>query len=78
MKDSKYFNIYCVDPLYLTIGEVDVSNEEKNESKYLAFGSKDKNKEVLEKYTVLLDEIKSMIEKIDNKSGEYRKDYMKI
>ena len=29
MKDSKYLNIYCVDTLYLTIGEVDVSNEKK-------------------------------------------------
>ena len=29
MKDSKYLNIYCIDTLYLTIGEVDVSNEKK-------------------------------------------------
>ena len=32
----------------------------------------------MEKYTELWDKIKNLIEKIDNKSGEYGKDYMKI
>ena len=50
---------------------------------YLVFASKDKSKEVLEKYTELWDGFKNLIEcnsieKIDNKPGEYRKDYMKI
>ena len=32
----------------------------------------------MEKYTELWDGIKSLIEEIDSKSGEYGKDYMKI
>ena len=58
MKDSDYVKIYCVNPLYLTIGEVDGSIEGKNRYKYLTFASTDKNKEVLEKYTELWDGIK--------------------
>ena len=42
-----YENIYSANPLYLIIGEVDGFIEEKNVSKYLAFDSTDKNREVL-------------------------------
>ena len=59
MKDSKYFNIDSVNPLYLTIGEVDSSIEEKNGNKYIVFASTDKNKEVSEKCTKLWDGIKN-------------------
>ena len=38
----------------------------------------DNNKEVLEKYTALRNKIKSLIEAIDNKPGEYGKNYIKI
>ena len=34
MKDSKYVNIHNVNPLHLTIAEVDGSIEEKNGNKY--------------------------------------------
>ena len=83
MKDSKYVNIHNVNPLYLIIGEGHGSIEEKHGNKYLVFASTDKNKEVLEKYTKIWDKIKNLIdcnsiEKIDNKPGEYGKDYMKI
>ena len=83
MKDSKYVNIHSVNPWYLGTGEVDGSIkcnsiEEKNKNKYLTFASTDKNKEVLKKSTELWDEIKSLIQKIDSKSCEYGKDYMKI
>ena len=78
IKDSEYVKIHSVNTLYLIIGEVDVSIAEKNGNKYLVFASTDKNKEVLEKYTEPWDEIKKLIEKIDNKPGEYGTFFMKI
>ena len=53
IKDSKYVNIHSVNPLYLIIGELDGSIEEKNGNTYFTFASTDKNKKVLEKYTEL-------------------------
>ena len=44
----------------------------------LTFADTDKNKKILEKYTELWNKTKSMMEKINSKSGEYEKDYMKI
>ena len=38
----------------------------------------DKNKEVLTKYTKCLDKVKNSIEKVNNKLGEYREDFIKI
>ena len=52
--------------------------EEKNGNKYLTFTYTDKNKKVLEKYTKLWNEIKSLVEEINDKPSEYEKDYMKI
>ena len=78
MKDFDYVNIHSVNPLYLIIGEADESIEEKNRNKYLVFASTDKNKKVLEKYTELWNGIKRLINKIDNKPGEYGKDFINI
>ena len=83
MKFSDYVKINSVNLLYIIIGEADgyiqcSSTKEKNGNKYLTFGSTDKNKEVLKKCTKLWNEIKSLIEKIDDKPGEYEKYYMKI
>ena len=65
--------------MYLITGEVDEHIEDKNENKYLVFGSTDENREVLEKYTELWDGIKNEIETIKGvKEGEYGKDFMKI
>ena len=50
-KFDDYENIDSANPLYLIIGEVDGCIEESNGKKYLTFASKDKNKEVLTKYT---------------------------
>ena len=61
-KIDDYENIFSVILLYLIISRVDRFIEEKNESKYLAFDSADKNKEVLTKYTKLWDGIKNEIE----------------
>ena len=53
----------CVNPLYLIIDKVDGNIEEKKGNRYLTLISKDKNKEVLIKYTELWGRIKSLIKK---------------
>ena len=78
MKNSDFVNIYGVNPLFLIIGKADGSMKEKNGNKYLTFASTNKSNEVLKRFTKLWDEIKSLIEEIDDKTGEYEKDYMKI
>ena len=78
MKDSDYVKINSVNPLYLIIDKIEGHFEEKNGNKYLILDSTDKNKEVLIKYTKLWDGIKNSIEKVNNKLGEYEKDFMKI
>ena len=77
MKDSKYANIYSINPFYFIDDEVGSFIEEKEGNKYLNFAYTDNNKEVLKKYVELWDGTKNLIEKIDNKSGEYGEDYMK-
>ena len=42
------------------------------------FASTDKNKEVLEKYTELWNGIKNLIERVNDKPGKYRKDFVRI
>ena len=55
------------------------STEETNQNKYLVFDSIDENKEVLNKYRELWDEIKNEIETISSgKKSEYGEDFMKI
>ena len=74
MKDSDHVKVNSVNPLYLTIGEVHGYIEESNGNKYLSLASTKKKtiKEVLEKYTKLLDEIKYPIQTTHvGKSGEY-------
>ena len=89
MKSLEHVNIDSENPLYLIVNNVDGYIEcnsiecnfieEKNGDKYLIFASTDKNKEVLEKYTELWDEIKNQIETIySGESIEYKKDFMKI
>ena len=78
VKDSDYVKINSVNPLYLIINKVNGYFEEISGNKYIVLVSTDKNKEVLTKYTELWDGIKNSIEKINNKSGEYGKDFMKI
>ena len=74
-----YNKINSVNQLYVIIGEADGYIEEKDENKYLIFASTDKNKEVLEKYTEVLDKIKYLIKTINcGEAGKYEKDFMKI
>ena len=59
MKSLDHVNIDCENSLYLLFNNVDgYIIEKNNEDKYLIFASADKNKEILEKYTKLWDEIK--------------------
>ena len=66
-----YESIYSVNPLYLIIGKASGYIEESNGNKYLAFASTDKNKEVLKKYTELLDKIKYLIKTINGGEAPY-------
>ena len=77
---KKYkYAINSVNPLYLIVNKVDGFIKEKGGNKYLNFAFTDKNSEVLKKYADIWSGIKTPIEKINSgKSGEYRKDYMKI
>ena len=52
--------------------------QKNNGIKYLVFAFTDKNKEVLKKYTELLDEIKDTNEKMNDIPGKYGKYFMKI
>ena len=76
MKDFEYLNIHNVNTLHFVIVEVNGYIEEIN--KYLIFASTDKNKEELTKFTELWDWTKNMIEKSNDKPGEYGKEFMKI
>ena len=68
-----------VNLLCFIINKVNWFIEEKDGNSYVVIDyTDDENKEVLANYTRLWDEIKISIEKIDNKSGNYRKDFMKI
>ena len=58
MKSLDNVNIQRGNPLYLVFNNVDGYIEESNGDKHLIFASTDKNKEVLEEYTELWDEIK--------------------
>ena len=62
----------------MIIDKVDENFEKKIGNIYLILDSTDKNKEVLIKYAKLWDGIKNSIEKVNNKLGEYGKDFMKI
>ena len=50
----------------------------KTMEKNLIFASTNKSKEILEQYTELWDGIKNLIEKVNNKPGEYEKNFMNI
>ena len=71
-------NINSVNPLYLGITHVNGYIEEKGIDKYLAFDSKDENKEFLKKYNDVFNRIRDKIGEINNNECDYEKDYMKI
>ena len=77
-KDSKYVNIHSVNSLYFIADKVYGFTEENEGNKHLNLAFTDNNSEVLKKYAQLWNRIKNLIEKIDNKPGEYGKDYTRI
>ena len=80
--DIEYITMKSLDnenSFYLIFNNVDAYIEENNEDKYLIFASIGKNKEALEHYTELWDEIKNQIETITgDKPIEYGRDLIKI
>ena len=64
--------------MYFIIDEVDRCIEDNNGNKLLLVIPRDKNKEVLTKYTELWDGIKNLVEKINDNPGESGKGFMKI
>ena len=79
MKSIDHVNIDSANSLFLVFNNVNGYIEKSNEDKYLVFASTDKNKEVLEKYKKLWDEIKNQIEAINGGEPiEYKKGFMKI
>ena len=63
-KIGDYENIYSVNPLFLTIAHASGYIEEKGVNKYLAFNSTDENKELLKKYSDVLNKIINKMKKI--------------
>ena len=64
IKNSDHVKINSVNPLYITINEVDGSIAEKNGNIYSTFTFTDKNKKTLEKYTKLWDELNIILNAI--------------
>ena len=77
-KIDDYENIYCVNPLYLTIAHASGYIEEKGVNTYLVFNSTNENKELLKKYSDAFNAILNKIKKISGDECDYEKDYMKI
>ena len=76
IKIGDYNNINSVNPLYLIINEVIGHLEKNNEVKYLVLDEIDENKEVLEKYKEVWEDIKKEIETINSgKKIGYGKDF---
>ena len=78
--DIEYFkNLDGVNSLYLVFNDVDFYFEKYGENKYLVFALTDKNREALENYTELWNEIKNEIETIRViEPNKYEKDLLKI
>ena len=73
-KIGNCMNINSVNPLYLGITRVNGYIEEKDSNKYLVFDSTDKNKELLQKYRDVFNEIKYKVKEIDNNDRDYEKE----
>ena len=75
-KIGDYSNINSVSPLYLMINQMIGHFEEKNENKYVVLDKIDENKEVLNKYKEVWEDIKKEIEKINGgRKTEYGEDF---
>ena len=73
-KVGNCMNINSVNPLYSGITCMNRYIEEKDSNKYLVFDSTDKNKELLQKYRDVFNEIKYKVKEIDNNDRDYEKE----
>ena len=64
--------------MFLTIAHASGYIEEKGVNKYLVFNSIDENKELLRKYSDVLNKIINKMKKISGDECDYEKDYTKI
>ena len=65
-----YESIHSLNHLYLIIDKVNGYIEESNGNKYLVFAAIDKKKSI--------NGIKNLIERVNDKPGEYGKDFLKM
>ena len=77
-KTGNCMNINSVNPLYLGITRVNGYIEKKDSNKYFVFDSTDENKELLKRYSDVVNGIMSKMREIDDDWLEFGKDYMKI
>ena len=73
-----HVNVYSGNPLYFIIEKAYGYVWRNNGNKYIIFVSTDQNKEILRKYTELWNKIKSLIETINTKPGDYDEESMRI
>ena len=78
IKDSKYVQIYSVNPLYLLFKKVNGYFEEINTNKHLTLVPTNESKEKIKKYEELWSKIRDLIRSITKNSDDYDQTYMKI
>ena len=78
IKDSKYINIYSVNPLYLIYNKVNGYFEEINENKYLTLVPTTESKEKIKRYKEIWSKIRDLIRLKTKNSDDYNKKHMKI
>ena len=78
MTYSDHVKVNSVNPLHIIVDETDRHIEEINGNKYLIFTSTDEIKGVLKNYPELWNKSKQLIKKLNDKLGEYKKDFIKI
>ena len=79
MYDIKYIkDLQSLNSLYLVFNNLDAYFEKCGKDKYLIFASTEKNKQMLENYAELFDEINEQIELISSDKVKYSKDIVKI
>ena len=78
IKDSKYAEIYSVNPRYLIFKNVCGCFEKINKSKYLTLVPTNKSQEKIKKYKEMWSKIRDLIRSITKTSDDYGKKCIKI
>ena len=78
IKDSKYAEIYSVNPRYLIFKNVCGCFEKINKSKYLTLDPTNKSQEKIKKYKEMWSKIRDLIRSITKTSDGYGKKCIKI